>query len=239
MLQWLISIIFIRIKVNINKILFSHWSNISKNHIKIPFEINTNLIISIVLINQLAWDHINQVPHNRYHTVGDPTWSQIGHALLSLPFKSNRFNTSSFATANHLAFPIQYIISSSDYKMNNQLQDEPSDSKKTSRWAADPTKSKRPLQSTNESCDHEVSISSTSPKVAQLSSKAAVAVEDCGRKRLKEHRVEMAGRVWIPDIWGQEDFLKDWVDCNPFDASLVNNNILSARQALIQGQTSS
>ncbi|KAL8132050.1 hypothetical protein AgCh_007805 [Apium graveolens] len=124
--------------------------------------------------------------------------------------------------------------------MNNHMQAEQSDSKKTNRWAADRTKSKRPLQSTNGSCDHEATISrSTSPEVAPLTSKAAVAVEDCGRKRLKEHRVEMAGRVWIPDIWGQEDFLKDWVDCNPFDASLVNNNILSARQALIQGQTSS
>ncbi|KAK1404726.1 hypothetical protein POM88_004331 [Heracleum sosnowskyi] len=118
--------------------------------------------------------------------------------------------------------------------------DEQSDSKKTNRWAADRMKSKRPLQSTNESCDHEATIStSTSVEVAPLASKAAVEVEDCGRKRLKEHRVEMAGRVWIPDIWGKEDFLKDWVDCNPFDASLVNNNILSARQALIQGQTSS
>lgn len=121
--------------------------------------------------------------------------------------------------------------------MNNHLQDEQSDSKKTNRWTADRTKSKRPLQSTIESCDPKAT--SSSPDVAPLSNKAAVEVEDCGRKRLKEHRVEMSGRVWIPDIWGQEDFLKDWVDCNPFDASLVNNNILSARRALIQGQTSS
>lgn len=123
--------------------------------------------------------------------------------------------------------------------MNNHLQNEQSDFKKTKR-AADRTKSKRTLQSTIESCDRDATIStSTSPEVAALTSKAVAAVEDCGRKKLKNHRIEMAGRVWIPDIWGQEDLLKDWIDCNPFDASLVNNNILSARQALIQGQTSS
>lgn len=125
--------------------------------------------------------------------------------------------------------------------MNNNLQYKQSDSTKTNRWPADRATSKRPLQCTNESRDHEATISrSTSPEAAAaLTSKLEAAVEDCGRKRLKEHRIEMAGRVWIPDIWGQEDLLKDWIDCNPFDASLVNNNILSARQALIQGQTSS
>lgn len=59
-------------------------------------------------------------------------------------------------------------------------------------------------------------------------------VEESGRERLKRLRVEVAGRVWIPDIWGQEEFLKDWIDCNAFDASLVNNNIISARAALVQ-----
>ncbi|KAL6998057.1 hypothetical protein U1Q18_008183 [Sarracenia purpurea var. burkii] len=53
-----------------------------------------------------------------------------------------------------------------------------------------------------------------------------------GRERLKRHRVEVAGRVWIPDIWGQEELLKDWIDCTAFDASLVNSNIVSARAAL-------
>ncbi|GER29064.1 hypothetical protein STAS_04893 [Striga asiatica] len=58
--------------------------------------------------------------------------------------------------------------------------------------------------------------------------------EDSGRERLKRHRVEMAGRVWIPDMWGQEGFLKDWVDCAAFDASLVNSSILSARDSLVE-----
>lgn len=63
---------------------------------------------------------------------------------------------------------------------------------------------------------------------------STAAVEESARERLKRHRVEMAGRVWIPDIWGQEDLLKDWIDCTTFDASLVNNTIMSARAALMQ-----
>ncbi|KAI3471820.1 hypothetical protein Pfo_028473 [Paulownia fortunei] len=61
-------------------------------------------------------------------------------------------------------------------------------------------------------------------------------VEDSssGRERLKRHRVEVAGRVWIPDMWGQENFLKDWIDCAAFDASLVNSSIMSARDSLVE-----
>lgn len=58
--------------------------------------------------------------------------------------------------------------------------------------------------------------------------------DDSGRERLKRHRIEMAGRVSVPDTWGQENLLKNWVDCTAFDASLVNNTILSARAALVQ-----
>ncbi|XVE96434.1 hypothetical protein REPUB_Repub02eG0221500 [Reevesia pubescens] len=58
--------------------------------------------------------------------------------------------------------------------------------------------------------------------------------EDNGRERLKKHRIEVAGRVWIPEIWGQEELLKDWVDCSAFDASLVPSGIMSARAALVE-----
>ncbi|CAK9188141.1 unnamed protein product [Ilex paraguariensis] len=58
-------------------------------------------------------------------------------------------------------------------------------------------------------------------------------VEESGRERLKRHRVEVAGRVWIPEMWGQEELLKDWIDCTVFDASLGNNNLVSARAALV------
>ncbi|KAF4364211.1 hypothetical protein F8388_000163 [Cannabis sativa] len=58
--------------------------------------------------------------------------------------------------------------------------------------------------------------------------------DDNGRERLKRHRIEMGGRVWIPDIWGQEDLLKDWIDCNAFDACLGPNGLMSARASLVE-----
>ncbi|KAF8403287.1 hypothetical protein HHK36_011389 [Tetracentron sinense] len=57
---------------------------------------------------------------------------------------------------------------------------------------------------------------------------------DSGRERLKRHRTEVAGRVWIPEIWGQEELLKDWIDCSAFDAPLVPGGIISARAALVE-----
>ncbi|XP_030458420.1 protein BIC2-like [Syzygium oleosum] len=54
-----------------------------------------------------------------------------------------------------------------------------------------------------------------------------------GRERLKRHRDEVAGRVLIPDSWGQESFLKDWMDYSAFDALLAPKGIASAREALM------
>ncbi|CAN1772099.1 Protein BIC1 [Linum perenne] len=62
--------------------------------------------------------------------------------------------------------------------------------------------------------------------------------DSCVREKLKRHRTEVAGRVWIPEIWGQEELLKDWTDCSAFDAALGSNGIMSARDALVrQGLT--
>ncbi|CAK9323049.1 unnamed protein product [Citrullus colocynthis] len=58
--------------------------------------------------------------------------------------------------------------------------------------------------------------------------------EEGGRERLKRHRREMAGRVWIPETWGQEELLKDWIDCSAFDACLFPTGIGSARAALVE-----
>lgn len=58
--------------------------------------------------------------------------------------------------------------------------------------------------------------------------------EEKGRERLKRHRLEVAGQVWIPEIWGQEELLKDWVDCSVFEASLVPAKIFSAKAALAE-----
>lgn len=63
---------------------------------------------------------------------------------------------------------------------------------------------------------------------------AEAIAEDSGRERLKRHRGEVAGRVWIPDIWGQEELLKDWIDCAAFDAPLIPSRISTAREALVQ-----
>ncbi|KAG6385570.1 hypothetical protein SASPL_154406 [Salvia splendens] len=56
---------------------------------------------------------------------------------------------------------------------------------------------------------------------------------ESGRERLKRHRREVAGRVWIPDMWGQEDLLKDWIDSTVFDAAVRSGGITSARAALM------
>ncbi|MCL7033618.1 hypothetical protein MKW94_017703 [Papaver nudicaule] len=55
-----------------------------------------------------------------------------------------------------------------------------------------------------------------------------------GRERLKRHRNEVAGRVWIPDLWGQEKLLKEWTDCSAFDTQLFPSGLMSARAALVR-----
>lgn len=57
--------------------------------------------------------------------------------------------------------------------------------------------------------------------------------ENCGSERLQRHRNQVAGSVWIPDVWGKEEFLKDWTDCVAFDRSLVPSGLVSAKSALI------
>lgn len=74
---------------------------------------------------------------------------------------------------------------------------------------------------------------SSQPEIPKDASSKGPPVEDCGREKLKKHRMEMAGRVWIPERWGQESFLKDWTDCAAFDRSLVPKGLASAREALV------
>uniref|UniRef100_A0ACD5ZEG3 Uncharacterized protein n=1 Tax=Avena sativa TaxID=4498 RepID=A0ACD5ZEG3_AVESA len=64
--------------------------------------------------------------------------------------------------------------------------------------------------------------------------KKSSAGEESARERLKRHRAEMAGRVRIPDMWGQERLLGDWVDCAVFDRPLAaTRGLLTARDALV------
>lgn len=54
-----------------------------------------------------------------------------------------------------------------------------------------------------------------------------------GRDRLKRHREEVAGKVMIPEMWGQESLLKDWIDYSSFDKLLAPSGLASAREALV------
>ncbi|KAA8544242.1 hypothetical protein F0562_022254 [Nyssa sinensis] len=58
--------------------------------------------------------------------------------------------------------------------------------------------------------------------------------QDYGREKLKRHWREVAGRVLIPDKWGHEEILKDWIDYAPFDALLAPSGVMSAREALVE-----
>ncbi|CAI9105626.1 OLC1v1004595C1 [Oldenlandia corymbosa var. corymbosa] len=58
-------------------------------------------------------------------------------------------------------------------------------------------------------------------------------IESGGREKLFRHRNEVAGRVCIPEKWGQEKLLKDWMDCSIFDELLAPKEAALAREALI------
>ncbi len=63
----------------------------------------------------------------------------------------------------------------------------------------------------------------------------------CGvRERLKRHREEVAGKVTVPEKWGKEELLKDWIDYSAFDRILAAGRIASARASLAaEGQRAS
>nr|GMD17861.1 protein BIC1-like [Ipomoea batatas] len=57
--------------------------------------------------------------------------------------------------------------------------------------------------------------------------------EHSGREKLKRHWTEVAGRVLVPEKWGQEGLLREWMDYSSFDALMAPKGLLSARQDLI------
>ena len=82
----------------------------------------------------------------------------------------------------------------------------------------------------------ETPVAEEEEEEVEVEPEAAAAAGDqemSTRERLKRHRREMAGRVWVPEMWGQEKLLKDWVDCAVFDRPLVPTGLLTARRALI------
>ncbi|KAK9126384.1 hypothetical protein Scep_015230 [Stephania cephalantha] len=62
---------------------------------------------------------------------------------------------------------------------------------------------------------------------------------NCGREKLmimkRQYRGDLApaGRVRIPEMWGHEGLLKEWIDCSAFNASLAPPGLMSARAALV------
>ncbi|KAG0492955.1 hypothetical protein HPP92_006025 [Vanilla planifolia] len=52
-------------------------------------------------------------------------------------------------------------------------------------------------------------------------------------ERMKRHWSEAAGRVWVPEVWGQEELLREWSDCSAFERSLVSKELWAARLALM------
>ncbi|KAH0712884.1 hypothetical protein KY290_008432 [Solanum tuberosum] len=54
-----------------------------------------------------------------------------------------------------------------------------------------------------------------------------------GREKLKRHWREVGGRVCVPDRWGHEGSLREWMDCSSFDNNLAPKGLKSAREALM------
>ncbi|KAI8563051.1 hypothetical protein RHMOL_Rhmol03G0083300 [Rhododendron molle] len=115
--------------------------------------------------------------------------------------------------------------------MKTQIGSTPTEPKKTSISNEEQMTETQVKKQANESEDDEAE--SQTPVPGRIRTQASTASETA-RERLKRHRVEVAGRVWIPELWGQEELLKDWIDCTVFDASLRRSNIMSARAALVE-----
>lgn len=54
-----------------------------------------------------------------------------------------------------------------------------------------------------------------------------------GREKLKRHWTKVGGRVFVPEKWGQEGNLREWMDYSSFDTLLAPKGLNSAREALI------
>ena len=111
---------------------------------------------------------------------------------------------------------------------------------------AEATAKRRPVAAETTSSDHHQAAVDASAQAEGMSTSKErmeeekllqpAAKEEEGestRDRLKRHRREMAGRVWVPEMWGQEKLLKDWMDCSAFDRPLVPAGLLTARRALV------
>ncbi|XP_047334310.1 uncharacterized protein LOC124938002 [Impatiens glandulifera] len=137
-------------------------------------------------------------------------------------------------TPHIFPFPIPYIspppvLRKKEKKLHHPLMEE-----KQTPLSSSATDNEHHQQSQNRNCRQKLSRP-YEPELALGGSTQISAAEEIARDRLKRQRVEMTSRVWIPDKWGQEKFMKDWTDCNAFDAALASNSkIMFARAALIE-----
>ncbi|CAL5067603.1 unnamed protein product [Urochloa decumbens] len=105
-----------------------------------------------------------------------------------------------------------------------------------SKQASASASEERPLRPEQQKAAPTIATKEEVEPPPQVAAAAAAADDDQAestRERLKRHRREMAGRVWVPELWGQEKLLKDWVDCAVFDRPMVPSGLLTARRALI------
>lgn len=52
------------------------------------------------------------------------------------------------------------------------------------------------------------------------------------RERLRRLRLEIGGKVCIPDTWDHESSLQDWFNCTAFTVAYVPPGLASARESL-------
>ncbi|KAF3627070.1 hypothetical protein FXO37_30057 [Capsicum annuum] len=58
-------------------------------------------------------------------------------------------------------------------------------------------------------------------------------VNESEKLGLKRHWREVEGRVYVPESWGHEGSLREWMDCSSFDTILAPKGIELARKALM------
>ncbi|EXB38438.1 hypothetical protein L484_022338 [Morus notabilis] len=103
------------------------------------------------------------------------------------------------------------------------------------------SKPNRPSSPTNYSSDqlmimtssHQIKSDKHNNHVGDLVMMREQKDQCSGGDRMKRHREEVAGRVVVPDRWGKEELMKDWIDYSSFDKVLVPSGVRSAREALV------
>ena len=69
--------------------------------------------------------------------------------------------------------------------------------------------------------------------VMQIPQKVGNSFSMCGRQRLQRHWMETGGNVCIPEIWGREQHLEEWVSYGIVEDALRPAGLMAARAALI------